>query len=70
MKKTSIITANLSGCNQSQFLLVPLLDGVEWKSTSLSLKTILEKLLAGKLSSSLFPTTAISVGMNLSQSYS
>ena len=70
MKKTSIITVNLSSCNQSQFLLVPLLDGAEWKSTSLSLKTVLEKLLTGKLSSSLFPTTAISVGMNLSASCS
>lgn len=69
-KKTSIITVNLSGCNQSQFLLVPLLDGAGWKSTSLSLKTVLEKLLTSKLSSSLFPTTVISVEMNLSESCS
>ena len=70
MKKTSIITVNLLGCNQSQFLLVPLLDGAEWKSTSLSLKTILEKLLTDKFSSSLFPTTAVSVRMKLSETCS
>lgn len=57
-------------CNQSQFLLVPLLDGAEWESTLLSLKTVLEKLLTDKFSSSLFSTTAVSVRMNLSETCS
>jgi hypothetical protein len=60
MEKTSIITANLSDCNQSQFLLVSLLDGVEWESVSLYLKTGIENLLPGKLSSCPFPTAGIS----------
>lgn len=69
VKKTSILTANLSGSNQSQFPLVVLLGGVERKSTSLSRKTVLGKLFTGKTSSSPFPASAVSVGMNLKESW-
>ena len=44
LKKEGFHNSKISLVTVSQFPLVPLLDEVEWKSTSLTLKTILEKL--------------------------